>query len=317
MHEVVCAGMLVADVFANPVSRLPNAGELVVTPGFLMSVGGGPANTAAALSILGRKVAVAGKLGNDIFGHFVVSELDRYGVDVEHIRRTTQRATSCTVIMNVHGEDRRYLHSIGANADFSPADMDITLLDGARCLYVGGYLAMPCFTPDDLTWLFRQAKLRGLMTVLDVVMASDASFEIDHVAEALKYADYFLPNEEEARLLTGQPTARGQAEAFSSLNPNCTVVITLGRQGSLAMRRNDVIETRPFPMHTVDESGAGDAFAAGLITGLLNGWELEYSLSFASAVGASRTRALGCFEGVFTFDEAVAFLEARQAACSS
>jgi len=61
---------------------------------------------------------------------------------------------------------------------------------------------------------------------------------------------------------------------------------------------------------TVDESGAGDAFTAGLIAGLLQQWELEYTLSFAAALGASCTRALGCSAGVFTFDEAVAFLEA-------
>jgi sugar/nucleoside kinase (ribokinase family) len=61
-------------------------------------------------------------------------------------------------------------------------------------------------------------------------------------------------------------------------------------------------------MESVDESGAGDAFAAGFITGLLENWSLDRTLRFASAVGASCTRALGCTEGVFHFDEAQSYV---------
>src|SRR5947208_623463 len=148
MGEVVCAGILVADFFANPVPRLPAAGELTTTSGFIMNVGGCAANTAAALRILGRKVEVAGKVGADIFGDLVISELGRYGIGVEQIRRTPGYSTSSTVIFAVQGEDRRYLHSIGANADFALDDIDLAILNGARVLYIGGYLAMPSVTPQ-------------------------------------------------------------------------------------------------------------------------------------------------------------------------
>ena len=63
-----------------------------------------------------------------------------------------------------------------------------------------------------------------------------------------------------------------------------------------------------YSVSCVDESGAGDAFAAGFISGLLEKWPLEKTLRFASAVGASCTRALGCTEGVFRFEEALAFI---------
>jgi sugar/nucleoside kinase (ribokinase family) len=313
MPEVVCAGILVADVFANPIARLPGAGEVATTPGFVTSVGGCAANTAAVLRILGREVAVAGKVGEDMFGNFVISELRRYGIGVQHIRRTSNRPTSGTVIFSVRGEDRRYLHSIGANADFTLDDIDFALLNHARVLYLGGYLAMPSFTPGHLATLFREAKRLGLMTVLDVVMPYEAAFGIEDVAPAFPYTDYFLPNLEEAQRLTGYTDERHQAEALSALNRNCNVVITLGRRGSIAIQGGRVIKTPPFSMKTVDESGAGDAFTAGLITGLLSGWDLEHALTFASAVGASRTRSLGRLEGIFTFEEAVSFLEKRMA----
>jgi sugar/nucleoside kinase (ribokinase family) len=314
--DVACLGILVADVFANPIRRLPAEGELTTTSGFVTSVGGCAANVAVDLSILGRSAMVAGKVGNDMFGDFVISDLRRRGVGVEHIRRTSRQSTSGTVILTVEGEDRRYLHAVGANAEFSLDDVDFALLDQVRVLYVGGYLAMPAFTPDQLALLLREARRRGMITVLDVVMPAGVAFGLEHVAGPLSWTNYFLPNEDEAQRLTGRPGARGQAESLNALNEDCVVVVTRGRHGSVAKHRGGFIDTQPFRMETVDESGAGDAFTAGLITGLLEGWALDYTLSFAAAVGASCTRALGCSAGVFTFDEAVAFLEQRKAQAS-
>jgi sugar/nucleoside kinase (ribokinase family) len=88
-------------------------------------------------------------------------------------------------------------------------------------------------------------------------------------------------------------------------------VITLGARGAVACRGSETIQAGTYSVQSIDESGAGDAFAAGFITGLLEDWPLEKTLSFASAVGASCTSALGCTSGVFTFDEAIAFM-ARQ-----
>ncbi len=125
----------------------------------------------------------------------------------------------------------------------------------------------------------------------------------------LPHTSFFLPNEDEARRLTGIADVRGQAEALSRINPDCCVLITRGVRGSIARRGGEWIETPAYRVESIDESGAGDAFAAGLITGILKQWPLPSILRFASAVGASCTRALGCTEGVFTFEEAVRFLE--------
>jgi sugar/nucleoside kinase (ribokinase family) len=299
----------VADVFPGTVQRLSDPGELTTTSSLGMSVGGSAANTAVALRILGQQVDVAGKVGWDIQGDFVISELERRGVGVSHIRRTANCSTSGTVILNVKGEDRRYLHCVGANAEFGPDDLDSSFLAEPRVLCFGGYLALPSFTAPRITRLLRDAKLRGLTTMLDVTMPAGACFGIEDIAPVLEYTDYFLPNYEESARLTGESDERRQANRLSDLNPECAVVITRGAAGPLACRRGKFIETPPFRMTSVDESGAGDAFAAGLITGVLQEWDLEAALAFAAAVGASRTRALGCSSGVFTFQEALSFLE--------
>jgi len=311
--SVACVGILVADVFANPIRRLPEPGELTTTSGFAMSVGGCAANTAVTLGILGREVSVAGKVGTDMFGDFVISDLARRGIGVAQIRRTAALSTSRTIVFNVEGEDRRYLHCIGANADLTLEDIDRSILENTEVLYLGGYLALPSLTAQDAATLFCEAKRQGITTVLDVVMPAEGSFGIEDIAPVIRYADFFLPNEDEAGRLTGARDAHLQAKCLGEINPECAVVITRGPLGSVAIRRDRTIVTPPFGMDAVDESGAGDAFVAGLITGLFEGWDLQRALLFASAIGGSCTRALGCYEGVFTFEEGCRFLEEQNA----
>jgi sugar/nucleoside kinase (ribokinase family) len=215
------------------------------------------------------------------------------------------------VIINVIGEARRYIHCIGANADFSFSDIDCLALIGAKALYFGGFMAMPRFGAEDLTQLFREAKNRSLMTFLDVVIPSGRSISDDQVETMLAYTDVFLPNDDEAYALTGLREPRAQAGHLARMNPDCCVVVTQGRRGALAQHGDEVIQVGTYAVEAIDESGSGDAFAAGFITGALQDWSLEDTLRFASAVGASCTRVLGCTDGVFRFEEALTFVSEK------
>ena len=307
--DAVCLGILVADIFSSPVDSVPAAGELKLAERFLLSAGGCAVNTAACLRRLGKDVRVLGKVGQDLFGDFVLRDLGRLGIDASSVKRSPTHPTSGTFILNVRGEDRRYIHLIGANGDFSAQDIDLTSLDGARVLHVGGYLSMPKFGSSDLTYLFQEARKRSLKTVLDVMVAAGRRVPLGEIEKVLPYTDVFLPNDDEARSLTGCDDPLAQADRLAEFNPNCTILITLGSRGVLARRGDEVLRLGRYSVETVDESGAGDAFAAGIVTGLLEDWPLEHVLRFASAMGASCTRALGCTDGVFRFDEAVAFVE--------
>lgn len=306
--DVFCLGILIADMFASPIDSLPAAGELRVLDRYLLSAGGCAANTSACLRRLGREVSVIGKVGNDLFGDFVLKDLQRLGVDGFAVRRSVTHPTSTTYIINVKGEDRRYLHCMGANADFSLADIDLNALEGARALYLGGYMLMPGVSPPDIARLFGEAKRRGLITVLDVVIGAGTPTSLQCVEPILPHTDLFLPNNDEANALTGLTNPSEQAEILARINSACTIAITLGGHGALVRRGGRVLRAEGYRVNSIDESGAGDAFAAGFITGMLENWPLEQTLQFASAVGASCTRALGCTAGVFHFDEALAFI---------
>lgn len=307
--DVVCVGILVADIISSPVDAIPAAGQVKLTDRFLLNVGGCAANTAVDLCRLGKKVKVLGKVGDDLFGDFIVKDLQRSGVDSSKLSRSAQHPTSGTFILNVEGQDRRYIHYFGANGDFSFADINCSTLEGGRVLYLGGYLLMPRFGIEDLVKLFQEAKKRSMLTVLDVVVPSGVSVSQDEVGKMLQYADLFLPNDDEAHALTGKKNVFEQAARLGAMNPECTIVITQGSRGALVRHKEKVLQSEIYPMPSIDGSGAGDAFDAGFISGLLDGWPMEKTLQFASAVGASCTRSLGCTAGVFGFDEAVRFIE--------
>jgi sugar/nucleoside kinase (ribokinase family) len=305
---VVCAGILVADLFVPPLPALPAAGQLFATDDFLLDTGGCAANTATSLATLGVPARVAGKVGDDLFGEFIARELQAKGVDTAGIARASGHGTSKTVVLTVAGEDRRFLHTVGANADFRVSDIEPGLLRGARALYVGGYLVMPRVVQEELADLFRTAQEEGLRTFLDVVVPhGDPSVSMEQLTRLLPYVDYFLPNDEEARALTGETEPLRQAERF--LRSGCgTAVVTQGAEGTLLLSATERLTAPAYPIDFVDGAGSGDAFAAGFIAGVLEGWELPRVLRFASAVGASACTRLGCTTGVFTRDAAEAFV---------
>jgi sugar/nucleoside kinase (ribokinase family) len=305
---VVCAGIAVADVFVPPLTRLPEPGELVSTDDFVVETGGCAANTAVALARLGVRSAVVAKVGDDLFGDFVVQELSAAGVDVTGIGRAPGLGTSKTVIVSVRGEDRRYVHTFGANAALSATDLVPALAAAPRVLYVGGFLVLPALRQDELAGELRRARAAGARVGFDVVAPAGRALSPADVARVLPEVDYFVPNDDEAGALTGESDPRRQAERLLELGA-ANVVITMGARGLLAANGEVTIELPAPRVDFVEPSGAGDAFAAGLCYGLLHGWDLRRSLELASVTGASACRALGCTAGLFTRAEADAYLE--------
>jgi len=291
-------------------ARLPDAGELVATEDFLFQTGGCAANTAVDLARLGIPSAAVGKVGRDPFGDLVRSGLAGQGVDVTGITTAEGVGTSKTVVLDIEGEDRRYVHTVGANAALRADDLDGVDLLAGDVVYIGGYLVLPGIDPQALAPRLRALRGGGVRTVLDVCVPAGAPVRFEQVGQLLPYVDLFVPNEDEARALTGEADAARQAQAFLAAGASA-VVITRGEAGALMAAEGTRLELPAPAMKVVDSSGAGDAFAAGYIYGLLKGWPPERSCLFASVVGASACTALGCTAGVFSVPEVEAYLAAH------
>jgi sugar/nucleoside kinase (ribokinase family) len=301
---VLCAGIVVADHVSSPISHLPEAGELVLADELILTIGGCAANVAVDLVKLGVPATVVGCVGDDVFGRVVADMLRDRTVDVSGLRVRPGQTTSQTLIVNVQGQDRRFIHTFGANADFSPDD--IPLDDGCRVLYLGGYFIMDRLRPDDLARVFAKARQKGIRTVLDVVTPGPGDY-LPKLASVLPHTDVFLPNDHEARLITGRSDAVAQAEQFRAMGAKIAIV-TMGERGSVLVGEGVRLRAGAYRMNFVDGTGGGDAFAAGYIAGLLQGGGPEECLRVGSAVGASCVRAIGTTAGVFTREECEAFL---------
>ena len=305
--EVLCAGIIVADHVCTPIAHLPAAGELVMAERMLLTIGGCAANAAVDLVKMGVRAAVVGRVGGDVFGRVVADMLRDHGVDVSAIQVTPEADTSQTLIVNVAGQDRRFVHTFGANAAFRAADIPLDQVRNCRVLYLGGYLLMPNVRQDELAAVFAAARQAGARTVLDVVTPGKADY-LPQLRSLLPHVDVFLPNNHEAELITGESDPVRQAETFRRLGAG-TAVVTLGGEGAVLVQEGLRLRSGIYSVPFVDGSGGGDAFDAGYIYGLLHNLGAEDCLRVASALGASCVRAIGTTPGVFTRPECEAFLQ--------
>jgi sugar/nucleoside kinase (ribokinase family) len=304
--EVLSAGIIVADHVCTPIGHLPAAGELVMADGMLLTVGGCAANAAVDLAKMQVRVGIVGRVGGDVFGRVVADLLREAGVETSHLQTSAGADTSQTLIVNVQGQDRRFIHTFGANRDFRASDIPRAMLDQVKVLYLGGYLVMPGVTQEELVEVFAAARAKGVRTVLDIVVPTKGEY-LSKLERLLPHVDVFLPNDHEGAILTGESDPVRQAEVFCKLGVGTTIV-TMGGEGSILMRRDLRLRADVYDVPTVDASGGGDAFDAGYICGMLRGLDAADCLRYASALGASCVRAIGTTPGVFTRDECEAFL---------
>jgi sugar/nucleoside kinase (ribokinase family) len=171
---------------------------------------------------------------------------------------------------------------------------------------------MPGIDIEELGEVLQICRDNNVVTFVDI-LAPESLQGFDSIKDLLPRIDYFLPNDDEAAHITGKTDPVDQIRTFKEHGAN-TVVITCGKRGSVANQKNKLWTCGVYAVDSIDASGAGDAFTTGLITAVLRGLELPKVLAYASAIGASATRAVGCTDGVFTSDEAEAFIRSNDIA---
>jgi sugar/nucleoside kinase (ribokinase family) len=267
-----------------------------------LAVGSSSVIVACGAARLGLKVAFMGKCGDDVFGRFMLDEMRKRGVDVSNVITVPGGQTGITVSLNT-GDDRAMLTHLGLIAELQAADVSDALLAQARHLHVASYFLQTKLQPG-LPALFNRAHALGLTTSLDTNY--DPSEKWAGFDDLLAVTDVFLPNEAEAKSLTGAATAE---EAAKRLRVKVeTAAIKLGKAGALGFAPEQKIRMESIPVTVVDTVGAGDSFDAGFLYGYLSGWEMEKSLRLACVCGALSTRAAGGTAAQPTLEEALKFL---------
>lgn len=296
MVDVTCLGILVADVVGKPVEQLPQRGKLSLVDRMELHGGGCANNTGIGLAKIGVKTAVIGKVGSDGFGDFMVNSLQASGVDASGVVRDKSSATSATMVM-VHGDgERSFIHYIGANACLSEDDINWDIVKKSRILHVAGSFLMPGFDGQPTANVLKKAKELGVTTALDTAWDSKGQW-MKLLEPCLQYIDYAVPSIEEARMVTGKQDAADVAKVLMDKGVGI-VALKMGSEGCYIKSSDVEIRLPIYRVNAVDANGAGDAFAAGFLAGLVNGWDLERTGKFANATGAFCVTALGATGGI-------------------
>ncbi|MCS6862796.1 MAG: sugar kinase [Abditibacteriales bacterium] len=307
MPDVLCLGIFVADVIARPVDSYPQRGQLILVERMETHIGGCAANTAIDLAKLGFNVGAMGKVGCDGFGDFVLNTLQRHGVDTRGVVRDPEHATSGTMVL-VHSDgERSFLHYLGANAALTDADVDFNLVQQAKLLHIAGHFLMPKFDGKPAARVLQRAQAMGVTTTLDTAWDSRGNW-MRLLRHCLPYIEYFVPSYEEAKMCAGRDNPRDVAQVFLDAGVK-VVALKMGEQGCYLRTHDTEIRLPAYKVNTIDATGAGDAFAAGFLAGVLKGWDLELIGKFANAVGALCTTAIGTTTGVRGLEETMALVE--------
>ena len=308
---VLCAGTILVDV-AKVIDAYPALDHLATIEQVSLSTGGPGLNMAVDLRMLGAAfpIGVLGAVGDDEHGAFILAECLRLGIEVAGVRKLAGAVTSFTdAMIERDGGRRTFFHNSGANALFDASAAD---LGPARVLHAGApgiHSVMDRPQPgggNGWSALLQRAQATGLRTNMEMVsLAPDRTTQV--ARPCLPYLDSIVINELEAGALTGidapAPTADGPADwpaleamalgliergvsalAVVHVPAGCVAAAPGGRtwrQGSVRLPREQVRST----------IGAGDAFAAGVILGLHDGWEVERCLRLAVASAAASVRS--------------------------
>ena len=308
VKKILCIGDMCADIFSSPLAKLPGPGELGLAEEIAIYPGGNALNTAIALRRLGESVAIAGSVGDDPLGKMLLNQLQSLGLDIQGVCQEPKGQTASTFILRIQGEDRRFIHSLGVAAGFTGEYVSVDLLPDNGIVLIGGYLKLGAWNDEVLTNLLCQAHQRNCRTVFNVCIAQDSGVDPSQCLGLLEHVDVFVPNEDEARIITGQTMLSSQAKALRRAGAR-TVVITRGQKGLYADDGVKNVEMGIFEVPMVDPSGCGDCFTAGLVAAQGRDWDMVRVLKFASAVGALGATALGCTNGVPSFAEVERFIK--------
>jgi ribokinase len=260
--------VVLGDVMVDVVVRL--SGPLVPgsdAPAVIRFHGGGSAaNTAAWLAAASADPVLVGRVGDDERGRGARDELRMAGVDARLAADPELPTGTCVVIVGPDGE-RTMAPDAGANDALSDADLPDGLLGSGGHLHVAGYALLRAGSRPAARSAISRALESGMTVSVDPSSAALLSPSFLDDAEG---AGLLLPNADEAQALSGEPDpergARALAQRFGEL------VVTLGADGALWTDGRETVRDQAVPVEVaVDSTGAGDAFAAGLLTARLDG----------------------------------------------
>jgi sugar/nucleoside kinase (ribokinase family) len=297
--DVVGLGQNSIDLVAR-VPEFPRPNSKVPIDHLRWLPGGQVASALVGCARLGWRTCYIGRFGDDELGARGRESLEREGVALAIPSSSGSRSRFAIVLVDARTGDRTVLWDRDPGIAVRPEDVPADVVQDARVLLVD------C---EDVGASIRAATIaraQGVITVVDVEAV------VAGVHDLLPLIDVVIASEGFPEAVTGELDRRRALAVLAERYGSALACVTLGPQGSLALQGRDYIETPAFPVACVDSTGAGDAFRAGFIAGLLRwgGADPAALLRHANAVAALACRAAGARDGLPVADEVDALLGA-------
>ena len=283
--------------------RFPHPGETLEATRFEVGRGGKGANQAVAAARLGAAVAMVGCVGGDEFGRDTIESLRNEGIDVTHVRVAHDASTGVAPIFVAASGENAILIVKGANSLLTPADIEAASSLLLECDLVLLQLEIPLETVyATVAWAHEHHR----RVVLNPAPAT-AELSFERVASV----DYFVPNQTELAILSGQPTdtreqAASAARALLERGMR-QIIVTLGADGALFVTAQRIIHVPTLAVIPQDTTGAGDAFIGAFAFHEASGHTPEEALRQAAAYAALSVTRPGTQKSFATASEFEAF----------
>lgn len=297
--DAICVGAAIVDIPLQPVSRDIFEIESCPLEQISMTIGGDAINEATILSRLGKKVALMSMVGKDAVGSFILESCKKNGVDAAGVKVKEQIDTSINVgLVTADGERTFVTNRNGSLWKMTIDDVDMEQFSRARLLSLASIFNNPLLDGRALVRIFREAKKNDMIICADMIKARLGE-TLEDIREALSYVDYFLPNYDEACMMTGKTELDEIADCFLECGLK-HVVIKTGKRGCYIKGKDvDAMEVPAMKgIKAIDTIGAGDNFAAGFITALLEGKSLKECAEFANVTASVSVQSIGATTGV-------------------
>jgi len=302
MFDILVAGEINPDlILTGDVVPAFNQVEKLVDSASL-AIGSSSAIFACGAARLGLKVAFIGICGDDIFGRFMIDEMEKHKIFTDRVIVQKNGHTGLSVILNKKN-DRAILTYPGLIGALSAEIIPDDLLNQCKHLHVASYFLQTAIQPG-LPNLFERAHRLGLTTSLDTNY--DPTETWVGLEELLPLTNVFLPNEKEILSITRATNVESAIKILSKKTE--TIAVKLGAQGALAYDQMNRIQTSTLLVDVIDTVGAGDSFDAGFIYGYLNRWPITKSLRLGCVCGGLSTQQIGGTAGQPTLLEAMKYV---------
>lgn len=295
--NVICAGEMLVDIIARPVGPVAFQDDTRQVEDIRITSGGDANNNAINFAKLGHQVTYLGRIGCDDMGDYVVTLAKRAGVDMTHVVRSEETAqTRSLILVGVDGR-RTFLQYPGTSGEFCLEDCDLSVLDGADLLQIGGAFHLPRFDGSGCAGLLQAAREKGVVTSMDVT--SDRTGRWKGILDpCYPYLDYFLPSIEQASMIAGTDDPREIADFFLSRGVG-NVAVKLGSRGAYFKNAETAFFAKPYTgLRIVETTGAGDAFCAGFLTGVGEKLPPQACVTLGTACSAFVIQAVGATAGM-------------------